>query len=61
MSAKFIKCQDVIVNTNDIKSVSVNGQYLTIKCTDEDYDIYFSTEAYAIDELNRIYCILKTC
>jgi hypothetical protein len=61
MSAKFIKCQDVIVNTNDIKSVSVNGQYLTIKCTDEDYDIYFSTEAYAMDELNRIYSILKTC
>ena len=61
MGARFIKCQDVIVNTNDIKSVAVDGQYLTIKCTDEDYDIYFASEAYAIDELNRIYGILKMC
>jgi hypothetical protein len=61
MSAKFIKCQDVIVNTNDIKSISAHGQRLTIKCTDEDYNIYFSTAAGVEDELNRIYSILKTC
>lgn len=61
MSAKFIKCQDVIVNTNDIKSVSTHGQRLTIKCTDEDYNIYFATEAGAEDELNRIFGILKMC
>lgn len=61
MGAKFIKCQDVIVNTNDIKSVSAHGQRLTIKCTDEEYNIYFASEACANDELNRIYSILKMC
>ena len=61
MGAKFIKCQNVIVNTNDIKSVSAHGQRLTIKCIDEDYNIYFASEAGVEDELNRIYGILKMC
>ena len=59
MKAKFIKIQDIIVNTNDILSVYTHGQSVIIECKNDVYDVYFSSEFYAEQELNRIYSILK--
>lgn len=59
MEAKFIKIQDIIVNTNDILSVYRHGQSMIIECKNETHDVYFSSELYAEEELNRIYNILK--
>lgn len=59
----FIKCKGVIVNTNDIKSVTAHGQYIFIECAINEYRIYFSSENEAKEvknELNRIYKILTT-
>lgn len=59
METKFIKIQDLIINTNDILSVYTHGQSLIIECKNDTHDIYFSSEFYAAEELNRIYNILK--
>ena len=59
MEAKFIKIQDVIVNTKDILSAYTHGQSLIIECKNYTHDIYFSSEFYAAEELNRIYNIIK--
>lgn len=56
----FIKCKDVIVNTNDIKSVTGHGQYIFIECANNKHRIYFSSENEVKNELNRIYKILTT-
>ena len=56
----FIKCKDVIVNTNDIKSVTAHGQHIFIECANNEYRIYFSSENEVKNELNRIYEILTT-
>ena len=47
MKAKFIKIQDIIVNTNDILSVYTHGQSLIIECKNDTHDVYFSSEFYA--------------
>ena len=59
MKAKFIKIQDIIVNTNDILSVYTHGQSVIIECKNDTYDVYFSSEFYAEEELNRIHNIIK--
>ena len=59
MKAKFIKIQDIIVNTDDILSVYTHGQSVIIECKNDVHDVYFSSEFYAEQELNRIYSILK--
>lgn len=59
MKAKFIKIQDIIVNTNDILSVYTHGQSVIIECTNNEHDIYFSSEREAEEEIRRIYNILK--
>ena len=56
----FIKCKGVIVNTNDIKSITAHSQYIFIKCANNEHRIYFSSENEAENELNRIYEILTT-
>jgi hypothetical protein len=58
MKAKFIKIQDTIVNTNDILSIYRHGQSVIIECKNDIHDIYFSSEFYAEQELNRIYAVL---
>ena len=58
MESKFIKIKDVIVNTNDILSVYTHGQSVIIECKNDTYDVYFSSEFYAEQELNRINAIL---
>lgn len=59
MGAKFIKIQDIIVNTKDILSVYTHGQSLIIECKNCTHDVYFSSEFYAAEEMNRICNILK--
>lgn len=59
METKFIKSQDTIVNVNDILSIYTHGQSVIIKCTDDEHEIYFSSEQEAQEEVNRIYNILK--
>lgn len=59
MEAKFIKCDTVIVNVNDILSIRTCGQRLTIECTNNTHDIYFSSEHGAEEELSRIFSILS--
>lgn len=59
MKAKFIKSQDTIVNVNDILSIYTHGQSVIIECTNDEHDIYFSSEQAAQEEVNRIYSILK--
>lgn len=59
MNAKFIKIQDTIVNANDILSIYRHGQSMIIECTNNEHDIYFSSEQAAQEELNRIYSLLN--
>ena len=54
----FIKCKGVIVNTNDIKSITACGQHIFIECSNNEHRIYFSSENEVKNELNRIYEIL---
>lgn len=56
---KFIKIQDTIVNANDILSIYRHGQSMIIECTNNEHDIYFSSEREAEEEIRRIYNILK--
>lgn len=56
----FIGSKGIIVNTNDIKSVTAHGQYIFIECENKEYRIYFNSENEAKNELNRIYTILTT-
>lgn len=56
----FIGSKGIIVNTNDIKSVTAHGQYIIIECANKEYRIYFNSENEAKNELNRIYEILTT-
>lgn len=56
----FIKCKGLIVNTNDIKSVTAHGPYIFIECANNKYRIYCGYENEAKNELNRIYEILTT-
>lgn len=58
-SMAFIKCGSVIVNTNDIKSITGCGQYIFIECANNEHRIYFSSENEVQNELDRIYKILK--
>ena len=58
MESKFIKIKDVIVNAYDILSVYTHGQSVIIECKNDTYDVYFSSEFYAEEELNRINAIL---
>lgn len=59
MEAKFIKCKNVIVNSNDILSIKTSNQRLVIECTNKTHAVYFSSDYEAEEELNRIYNILK--
>lgn len=59
MKTKFIKIQDTIVNVNDILSIHRHGQLMIIECTNNEHNIYFSSEQAAQEEVNRIYSILK--
>lgn len=59
MNAKFIKIQDTIVNVNDILSIYRHEQSMIIECTNNEHDIYFSSEREAEEEIHRIYNILK--
>lgn len=59
MKAKFIKCKNVIVNSNDILSIKTSNQRLVIECTNKTNAVYFSSEFYAEEELNRIHNIIK--
>lgn len=36
-SMAFIKCKGVIVNTNDIKSVTSHGQHIFIECANNEH------------------------
>lgn len=56
---KFIKSQDTIVNVNDILSVYRHGQSVIIECTNDEHDIYFSSEQAAEDEIHRIYSLIN--
>lgn len=60
MEAKFIKCENVIVNVNDISSIRTCGQRLIIECTNNTHDVYFSSERWAEEELSRIFSILSS-
>lgn len=59
MEAKFIKCQNVVVNANDILSITTHDQDLYITCKNKIHRIYFSSEHAAQEELNRIYNLIK--
>lgn len=59
MKAKFIKSQDTIVNVNDILSISRHGQSVIIECTNDEHDIYFSSEEAAEEEIRRIYSLIN--
>lgn len=59
MEAKFIKCKNVIVNVNDVLSITMRNQCLIIECTNNTRNVYFASEQEAAEELNRIYGILK--
>ena len=56
---KFIKCQDTIVNVNDIRSVYRWGQSVIIECANDEHDIYFASEQEAEEELCRIYSLIN--
>jgi hypothetical protein len=59
MEAKFVKCENLIVNANDILLIRTHESRLIIECTNKTHVIYFSSCREAKDELNRIYNILK--
>lgn len=59
METKFVKCENLILNANDILSVRIHEQRLIIECTTKTHVIYFTSYCEAKDELNRIYSILK--
>ena len=59
MEAKFVKCQNIIVNVNDILSIRACNQRLIIECTNKIHNIYFASESAVEEELNRIYNIIK--
>ena len=57
---EFIKCENIIVNVSEIKTVRTHDQYLFIECRDKEYNIYFNSESEAKHELYRIYEVLTT-
>lgn len=59
MDAKFIKCQNTIINVNDILSITTHEQYLRIVCKYNVHNIYFQSEQEAQEELDRIYKLIK--
>ena len=59
MEAKFIKCENLILNANDILSIRTHESRLIIECTTKTHIIYFTSYREAKDELNKIYSILK--